>query len=226
MSSPRSEFTSGAKAIAPGLLGAITFATIWGMVAVDTGIPAPLALAMSVIVNSGGVQMVAVQLMGAKASPVVIILTAFVINLRFAMFSASLAPHFAGLPQRWKNLIAYLLTDLPYMISVTRFYEAPQRAYKHWFYLGAALPLWATWQLSTMAGVLLGAQIPESWSLDFAIPLTFIGIAVPAIKDNAAVVAAVSAGLIATLAANLPFNLGLIVASVVGVLVGMLFKRK
>jgi predicted branched-subunit amino acid permease len=103
MPSPRSEFTSGAKAIAPGLLGAITFATIWGIVAVDTGIPASLALAMSVIVYSGGVQMVAVQLIGVKASPVVIILTAFVINLRFAMFSASLAPHFVGLPQKWKN---------------------------------------------------------------------------------------------------------------------------
>jgi predicted branched-subunit amino acid permease len=112
------------------------------------------------------------------------------------------------------------------MLSITRFDEAPQRANKHWFYLGAALPLWATWQLSTMAGVLLGAQVAESWSLDFAIPLTFIGIAVPAIKDNAAVVAAVSAGLIATLAANLPFNLGLIVASVVGILVGMLFKLR
>ena len=93
--------------------------------------------------------------------------------------------------------------------------------FKHWYFLGAGLALWSTWQASTAAGLLLGQQIPASWSLDFTVALTFIGIVFPALKDRAGVASALSAGLVAVLASGLPLKLGLIVAALTGIVVGV-----
>jgi predicted branched-subunit amino acid permease len=96
----------------------------------------------------------------------------------------------------------------------------------HWFYLGAGAALWLTWQVSTVLGILLGTRIPESWSLEFALPLTFIAMLVPMLKDGPMVGAAIASAVVALLAAALPYNLGLVLAALVGIGVGVLLERK
>ena len=88
-------------------------------------------------------------------------------------------------------------------------------------FLGAALALWSSWQVSTAIGVFLGAQIPSSWSLDFTLALTFIAIVVPALKDRPSVLSAISASIVAVGTANLPYKLNLIIAAVVGIAIGL-----
>lgn len=222
---PRSAFVAGVRAIAPFLLGVVPFGTISGVAAVSVGLPADISIAMSFLIFAGASQLATVQLITENAPAVVIILTALVINLRFVMYSASIAPHLqqAG---RWKGMLAYLLTDQAYAVAITHFQQNSKSHYKHWYYFGAALMLAAVWQLSTAVGVFLGTQVPESWSLDFAIPLTFMTLAIAAMKNRAAVVAAVAAALAALLTVRLPYNLGLLVAAVIGILVGLLFEAK
>jgi predicted branched-subunit amino acid permease len=82
-----------------------------------------------------------------------------------------------------------------------------------------------TWLSGTMMGILLGAWVPEGLSLDFVLPLTFIALALPAIKDRATVAAAFCAGVAAVFVAALPMNLGLITAAIVGVLGGMTAEK-
>lgn len=72
-----------------------------------------------------------------------------------------------------------------------------------------------------MTGVFLGAWASEGWSLDFVLPLIFIALALPAIKDRTTGAAALSAGAAALVAASLPLNLGLIAAALVGVVGGL-----
>jgi predicted branched-subunit amino acid permease len=84
--------------------------------------------------------------------------------------------------------------------------------------------MWATWQLSSAAGIFLGANVPPSWSLDFAIPLTFMALLVPTLRDNAAVIAALTGGAVATIAVGLPFNLGLVLAAISGIGAGLLVE--
>jgi predicted branched-subunit amino acid permease len=81
--------------------------------------------------------------------------------------------------------------------------------------------MWGTWQLNTAAGIFLGAQVPESWSLDFALAVTFIALIVPKLQDRATVGAALAAGLAALLAYSLPYQLGLITAAAIGIGVGL-----
>ena len=85
--------------------------------------------------------------------------------------------------------------------------------------------MWTTWQVSTAIGIFLGAQVPAAWSLEFALPLTFMALLLPSLRDRAGIVAAMAAALTAVFALRLPLKLGLIVSSFVGIVAGMLADR-
>lgn len=155
----------------------------------------------------------------------VVALTALIINLRFCMYSAALAPHFHGLPLYWRGGLAYLLTDQAFAIAITAYGQGRQ-SFKHWYYLGAALSMWGVWQAGTAAGVFLGTHIPKAWALDFAIPLTFLALLLPTLKDRPSILAAVSAGILALAGHGLPYNLGLFLAALGGIAVGCLADRR
>jgi 4-azaleucine resistance transporter AzlC len=220
--SPVAAFVSGTKAIVPVLLALIPFAVAFGATAKGSGLSTLEALAMSVFVFAGAAQLAAIPLISAGASVAVVVLTVLIINLRLTLYSASLAPHFRRLPAGWKSLLSYLLTDQAYAATITRFDEGQtEEPDKRWYFLGVALAIWVTWQAATMLGVFLGSWASEGWSLDFVLPLIFIALAVPAIKDRTTTAAAISAGVAAVFAAALPLNLGLITAALVGVLGGL-----
>lgn len=222
----RSEFATGVKDISPILLGVAPFGAIFGATAVGAGLPAEAALAMSFVVFAGAAQLAAVQLIAGGGSAVVVILTALVINLRFVMYSASLAPHFQRFSAWWKALLAYLLTDQAYAVAITHFEEDIETKSKRLYYFGAALALWIVWQGTTVAGIFLGARVPEGWSLEFVIPLTFLALLFPAITDRATGAAAACAAIAATLVAGLPLNLDLIAAALIGVIAGIVVQRR
>jgi 4-azaleucine resistance transporter AzlC len=221
MKSAYKTFLSGLFHVTPILLGVIPFGMIYGALARSAGLPADMAQAMSVILFAGSAQFITAQLVASGTPLLVILVTACLVNLRHMLYSASMAPYLKPLHPAWKWLLAYLLTDEAYAVAITGYQDSEDMTNKHWYMLGAGIGLWTTWQLSTAVGVFLGGQIPASWSLDFALPLTFIALVVPTLKDRASVAAASVAGIAAVFAAGLPLNLGLIVASVVGMFVGL-----
>lgn len=208
------------------MIGVLPFGMIYGILALNMGLPAGAAQAMSVILFAGSSQFVFAQLFGLGVPTIVTVLSVVVINLRHALYSASIAPYLKQLPTRWKLSLAYLLTDEAYAVAILHYQEDPDRSDKHWFFLGCGLTLWSTWQLSTAAGIFLGTSIPSSWSLEFTLALTFIALVVPALQDRPSMAAALSAGVIAVIAYNLPYKLGLLGAVLIGILVGVLLESK
>lgn len=225
----RSEFISGIKAELPILLGVIPFGMIYGVLALSAGITPAEAQSMSTIVFAGSAQFITTQLVASGSPALIMVLTIGIVNLRHALYSASIAPYLKSLKTTWKWLLSYLLTDEAYAVAITHYQRTnpsnnPKVAgndRRHWYFLGAGLTLWTTWQASTAIGIFLGTQVPESWSLDFTLPLTFIALVVPGLNDRASLFAALSASLVAVLAFGLPFKLGLIVAALAGILVGL-----
>lgn len=225
-STPRAQFAAGVRAELPIVLGVIPFGMIYGVLALSAGLPPLLAQGMSSIVFAGSAQFIAAGLFATSAPALVLILTTFVVNLRHLLYSASLAPYVQHLTLRWKGLLAYLLTDEAYAVAILHYKESPQpNEYKHYFFLGAGLTLWTSWQLSTAAGIFLGAQVPASWSLDFALAVTFIGLVVPALRNRPQVGAAVAAGLVAVLTFHWPYKTGLMAAALAGIVAGLLLER-
>jgi 4-azaleucine resistance transporter AzlC len=211
------------KAELPILVGTTPFGLIYGVLALSAGIPPAAAQAMSAIVFAGSAQFVTAQLVSHGAPLLVIVSTIAIVNLRHTLYSASLAPYTQHLRPLWKWVLAYLLTDEAYAVSVVHYTqnEDASNPHRHWFFLGAGLALWASWQASTAVGIFIGAQAPPGWSLDFTLALTFIALVVPGLKDRPSLAAALSAGVTAVLAYSLPYRLGLMLAALVGIAAGV-----
>jgi predicted branched-subunit amino acid permease len=224
MKTTQQDFISGARDTLPILLGVVPFAMICSVVAVSVGLTPFEAIGMNLIVFAGASQLAVLQLMGEGAVWLVMVLTAWVINLRFTMYSATLAPYLQKEPLHRKTPFAYILSDQAFGVTMSRFSnEVPSNP--AWYFYGSAVTVWAIWIVSSIMGALLGTLVPESWGLDFAFPLSFMALMFAALKDRPTVVAALVGGLIAILAKGLPYNLGLVLAALLGIGAGMLAEN-
>ncbi len=231
---PRNEFLRGIQAELPILVGVIPFGMIYGALALSAGIPPGAAQAMSAVVFAGSSQFIMAQLW-AQGTPIfVILLTVLVVNLRHGLYSASIAPYVRRLRPAWKWMLSYLLTDEAYAATITHYRQVEEDSGKHqietgnqhFFFLGAGLALWGTWQASTATGILLGSVIPESWSLDFTLTLTFIALAMPTLKGKPEIVAALVGGVVAIVGAAWPLKLGLLCGALAGILAGLWSEKR
>jgi 4-azaleucine resistance transporter AzlC len=223
----RDEFLAGIRAELPIIPGVVPFGLIFGAIAVDAGMPAVVAQSMSIFIFAGSAQFIAAQLIATGSPAFVLLTTTFIVNLRHLLYSASLAPHVRHLPLCWRLLLAYLLTDEAYAVTILHYNDrhSPPKS-RHWFFLGAGLALWTAWQVSTALGITLGARVPESWSLDFTLAVTFIGLVVPTLRDRPHLAAALSAGVVVVLTAVWPYKLGLMAAALVGIVVGFALESR
>jgi len=215
-----SDFFSGIWDEFPILIGVFPFGLIFAILARQAGLSGIETQGMSLIVFAGSSQFLLVQLAAINSPLLVMVLTGFIINLRHILYSASIAPHTKDLSILWKVILSYLLTDEAYAVTIAKFQNF-NNVNKRWYFLGAGLALWSSWQISTWLGLVIGTQIPDSWSLDFALPLTFIALVVPMIKDRPGLFAAISSGIVAALSIDFPYKLGLIFAVIIGICVGL-----
>jgi len=223
--SARGDAVDGVRAISPFLLGVVPFGLVYGVTAVDRGLDPTVVAAMSAVVFAGAAQLAAVELLAGGSPAVVVVTTILVVNLRYPMYAASIAPHFRSFSTRWRAFCAYLMTDQAYAVALTEYREEETTAERRlWYYLGGALTLWVAWQAATVTGVLVGARVPPGLSLEFAIPLTFLALLVPNVDDRPSAVAAAVGGVGTVLGTNLPYDVSLVAAALVGVVVGALLE--
>ncbi|MGD8759262.1 MAG: AzlC family ABC transporter permease [Anaerolineales bacterium] len=222
--SPSAEFLAGARDQIPILLGVAPFGLIFGALALISGIPPLEAQGFSLFVFAGSAQFIAAGLIAEAASPLLVMFTILVVNLRHMLYSASMAPHLRPLPARWKIALSWLLTDEAFAVTSVR-YRKSDREHAHWYFLGTGLTLWIVWQVSTALGIALSASVPESWSLDFALPLTFMALLTPFLADRPSWGAALCAGLLSLALVGLPYRLNLLIGASAGVAVGLLLER-
>ncbi len=219
-------FWQGVKTISPLIPGVFPFAVITGASAIELGLSNLAALGLSILVFAGASQLVFLEMLALASPMMVLVATVLIVNLRFSMYSATIAPYFKHLSGRWKAFLAYLLTDQAFLMSMQRFQRDGQPAGNKWFYLGAGSTLWIVWQLGLLTGIHLGRALPESWSLDFAVPLSFLALLVPALVSRGTVLAALTSGVVVLFSRHLPYNLGLIAAVIAGLTVGMIWERR
>ena len=215
----------GALSAASLLIGIVPWGVVAGVAMVSAGLSRAESVAMSLLVFAGSAQLAVLPLLIAKAPLWVMYATALVVNLRYIIYSAVLAPYFGHLPRPWRALLSYITVDGMFALFVGRFRPDDGNPHKHWFFLGGSLLMWAAWQLSSWIGIFAGAMIPKEWSLEFASTLGLIALLMPLLFDRAVVWGAIAAGVVALVAAKLPLNLGLLAAILAGVAVGLAVAR-
>lgn len=224
--SPRTAFWAGVRDTIPMIVGATPFGLIFGAYAITEANLSPLAaMGFSLAVFAGSAQFIAATLLAQGTALGVIVLTTFVVNVRHALYGASLAPYMKSLPQRWLLPLGFWLTDETYATVVGKWATHKDHpVVMKWYHLGSSLLMYVNWNFWTLIGVVFGSQIEgaDEWGLDFALIVTFIGIVVPLLVSRAMIVCAVVAGLVAVAANDMPNNLGLIVASLAAIGAGYL----
>ena len=205
------------------VLGYIPFGLAAGAAMAQTDVSAAVSILSSPIVFAGAAQLVAIQLLDSGAGIALVVVTVLIVNARHLLYSASLEPHLAGWSRGQRMAGAFLLADPVYALAITRF-ERPEgagaRGEQLGYYFAAGLTCLVGWTGLTTFGVLLGGLIPRSVPLELAIPLTFLLLVLPLIKDRAGLVAAAVGGFVALLANGLPFGMGLLVGALVGLVAG------
>ena len=205
------------------LVGAAPFGVIFGTLAIGSGLPVWLTLGLSLLVFAGSSQFVAVSLIGSGTALPVIWLTTFVVNLRHALYSATLLPYARALPARWRWALSFWLTDETFAVveNQLRHHASLKDGSRYW--LGSSLAMYFNWQLWTLVGVLLGQSVPmlATLGLDFAMVATFAAIVALQLRQRPVLFAALVAGTVALLARGLPYKLGLMLAAIAGVAAGV-----
>lgn len=214
------EFWNGVRQELPLQLGVAPFGLVFGVLGLASGLSPLQTILLSSVLFGGASQVVFAQLWGGGVPAPVVGTSVSVINLRHVLYSASMAPYLRAMPLRWRVPLAYLLTDEAYAVSINRFQNDPPGPFQHYHLLGTGLTLWLCWQAATVAGVVFGATIPDSWSLGFAIPLTFIALVAPTIRRRADIVACATAGFLAVVGQPLPWKSWIILAAIGGILAG------
>ncbi|MFC6639223.1 branched-chain amino acid ABC transporter permease [Sulfitobacter sp. JBTF-M27] len=219
---PKSAYLRGVVDGLPFILVIIPFATLFGLLAVEAGLNVIEALVFSLVVIAGAAQFTALQLMQEDAPTIIVLASALAVNLRMAMYSASLTPYIGSAPLWQRALAAYLTVDQSYMVSVAQFEKEPQMTVPQRiaYFFGAVTPVVPLWYIFTVVGAMLGSRVPDSWALDFALPITFLAMIAPMFRTLAHVVAAFVAVVVSLLAVGVPFSLGIIIAGVAGMVAG------
>jgi predicted branched-subunit amino acid permease len=209
----------------PSLLGIGAWGIVVGVAMVKSGLTVAQALGMTFLVFAGSAQLAALPLIAAGAPVWVVFATALIINLRFVIFSALLAPHFAHLTLRQRLALGYTVGDLTAALYFQR-YPSEERAPGKLSYLkGLIIPNWIAWQVGSVAGILAGAAVPAEWGLAFAGSLAILCILVPLVASLPAVCGVLVAAVTAIACHRLPFKLGLLAAVVAGMACAILAEE-
>jgi predicted branched-subunit amino acid permease len=218
----RPAFLEGARDIAPALIGIVPFGIVCGIGAMAAGASPFAALAMSMIMFSGAAQIVAVQLLTAGAPFAVILLSCLVVSLRLVMYSAAMAPYLRPVDHRWRAVLSFLLTDQAFAATLQRFRTSDDVRGNASYFLGSGACLWATWQIATLAGIVAGEVIAASWQLDFVVPLCFLAVLVPLLRDRISLLVFVVATVAVIALDAIPLRLSLICGGLLAIAAGVL----
>lgn len=222
----RTAMAEGFRRIFPFSLIAGPFGVVYGATAADNGIADVPAILASVVILAGASQIALVQLIDEGAAWFVAIGTALVINLRFALYSASLAPHFRGFAPGWRFGLAYLMTDQTAVLSIAEYERRADPHYRRWFTIGAGCWFITPWFVGTAVGVLLGGDIPADWQVGFAVPLMFTALLVPTINSRPKLAASLVGAGMAVATTGLPDGVNIILGAVAGIAVGTLLQER
>jgi predicted branched-subunit amino acid permease len=201
------------------------YGAVIGVSAAHAHIPTALGWLTGPVIFSGSAQVATIELLDARAAPLVVIVTALAINARLVVYSGAMAQHWRGTPRWWRALAAYLLVDPTFAVGVDRYERPGDRAAAHAHYLGGALALWVTWLLTIALGASVGAQLPAGLHLEFVIPLFLVGEVAARLTSPEMRRAGLTAAAVAVVGHAAPLNLGVVAAIGAGMAAGLVTRE-
>ncbi len=216
---------TGMREMLPGIPAMMAWSLMTGVAMAKSGLTVGQAVGMSLIAYAGAAQLAALPLMVSGAPVLVTVLSALMVNLRFVIYSAALAPSLRMLPLRERLGLGYLVSDMGFAFYMRHDLVLRQDPMRKWYFFGLGLMVFVVWHLSSLVGLFAATVIPTEWGLDFIGTLALVALLVPMLSVRPAQLgAAVAAGL-SLLLRGLPFKLGVVVAILGGIVAAVSVER-
>lgn len=210
-------FKMGFKSILPIISGIIPFGAVMGSVFSEAGLSFWKSMLMNSAMYAGAAQLATVDLMSKNAAVLVVVTTGLIINLRFLLYSAALAPYLKESNFLTKFFCAFTLTDQSYAAMTANMDKIGDHKEAIQFYMGTAVCMLITWHASVIAGFAFGNFAPASLSLDYAIPLSFVALLMPTLKTNGHKAVAIFSSIVSLLLYSMPLKTGLMLTALLSI---------
>ncbi len=216
--SKKNNFIDGCKKGIPIAFGYIPMGIGYAAIAMKAGLPPIEIVSMSFLVYAGAGQIIAASMLVSGASVMAIVLTNFVVNLRYFVMSTCVLNKVEDSNLPLNILSAHLTVDESFAIF------SLNNNSNIWFFLGLGLTAWFSWILGAAIGVSVLELLPVIVTNSFNISLyaLFVAILVPSIKENKQIGLLVLITMILNvILSQLIGNWALIVSTLIGAGIGM-----
>lgn len=226
------EFRQGINDMMGPSMGIFTWSIVLNLAIIKTGFAIFHTIVMSFTVYAGSAQLASIPLINGHFPIWIIFLTTVVINSRFIIYSAAIAPHFQHLPFPHRCLIGFLNGDISFAIFTKKYPTAKTKDSKvaiYQYFLGTAMMNWVVWQIGLVVALFFGMQIPDQWNFAFAGTLVLICLIAPNIKTPKEITIGLVSIFVAAVTINLPYRLGILSTVLAAMGAGFLieqFQRK
>lgn len=221
----RASFIAGGKKAIPIMLGYAPLGLAFGVIAREKGLDVLQTALMSLLVFSGSGQFIGIGLLAAGASIPAILLTTFLVNLRYLLFSAAMAPHVKRMPSLVQSILAFGITDETFTLNMAEFNK---KEANRDFMFGVNIFSHLSWIASTATGAAIGNIVGnvKQYGINFALPAMFIALLMMQIKDRNTVWVAVIAGALSIgIRLVTSSSVNIITATVIAATVGVVLCR-
>ncbi len=202
--------------------GAIPSGVAYGVAARAVGIGALDAQLMSLTVFTAAGQITAVSLIGSDSTLVATFITVMAVNAQIPLLGMAAARQLR--PTLFQKMqLSLLLTDGAFGIAAAR------EPLRHYVLIGAGLSMYLGWNIGTALGLTAGNAIgdPARSGLDFVVPLSFLAVLVPLIRDRSTIATTLTAALVAVAIVQIaPIGVAVLSAGITGSVVGMTISRR
>lgn len=228
MSRTRQTFWQGYRAALPFVLMIVPFGTLFGVVATEAGLNLTQTMSMTILVIAGSAQFSALAVLADHGPVLVAVATGLAVNMRMAMYSASLVPYLGAAPLWQRALLTYGLVDQSYAAAIQKYERSPQMTVPERvsYFAGFFVSLAPWWYGFTLIGALVGAAIPPEYALDFALPITFVALVAPSLRSLPHIAAAFVSVVVSLTLAFLPYNLWLMLAAILAMMTGAALEKR
>jgi len=199
-------------------MGYIPMGIGYAALAIKAGFNPLQTVSFSIFVYAGAGEIIAATMLANGASAIAIILTNFVVNLRYFVMNVCVYNKAEKSTPLLNVLSAHIVTDESFALF------SLMKNSSIWTYIGISLTSWLSWILGAMIGVVILDLLPVIVANSFNISLyaLFVAILIPSIKENKQIgVLVMVTALINIVLQFIIGNWSLIVATLLGALIGV-----
>lgn len=162
----------------PIIMGYIPVGIAFGLVAANSEIPLPVAIALSSVVYTGASQFMAVNAITFGIPIAQIIIATLIMNMRHFIMSASVVSRLTPESKPYRPVIAFWVTDESYALT------SLDKELDHHTLLGIQGAAYLAWNIATVVGFFVGNLLPPllQESMGITLYVLFGTLLIPSVK--------------------------------------------